>query len=130
MDKQTLNRIFLAVWVRETSAFPDLWSQSNPAVGQCLPTAWIAKEKLGGRVMQGFWQPLRLIHFWNILPSGEVLDFTSSQFQNVQIPWNKGSVKELDKTLFNEYLKAFPKTKERYQLFWERFQSIDSSKKL
>lgn len=119
-----LEETFLRVWIRETSAFPDLWSKQNPALGQCLHTAWVAKTQLGGKVIQGFWRPAGLIHFWNVLPSGCVYDFTISQFQGLFVPRQEMLVREVDSDLFGAYRRAFPGIGKRYQLFLSRFEAV------
>jgi hypothetical protein len=54
------------------------WSSELPEVGQCAVTALIVQNHFGGKIAYNE----SLDHFWNILPSGEELDFTSAQFGN------------------------------------------------
>jgi hypothetical protein len=63
-----------ASWSGETSS---IWSSSNPARGQCSPSALVAKHLLGGSLLktkvEGAW------HFYNEI-NGQVQDFTAEQF--------------------------------------------------
>lgn len=112
---------FKRVWIRETSAFPERWSPANPAYGQCLATSWVAKQYLGGQVIQAVFTDRPIVHFWNVLPSGEKYDFTDSQFQGEFIPWHNAHCEILTSELFGTYCKIFPGVADRYGLFTKRF---------
>ena len=63
-----------ASWSLESST---LWTEGNPASGQCGVTALVAQDFLGGEILK---TPYRDIwHFYNRI-DGEVVDFTKSQF--------------------------------------------------
>lgn len=124
MDINELERLFPQVWVRETSAFPDLWSMGNPAFGQCFPTAWVARRYLGGRVVQGVLKPRAMIHFWNVLPDGQRIDFTESQFQGRVPPWHASQMLDITEELFCAYCSVFKGVGERYRLFRDRFDAL------
>lgn len=121
MDIAQLEQVFRSVWIRETSAFPEEWAPTNPAYGQCFPTAWIARYYLGGTVVQGILSQPTVIHFWNVLPSGEEFDFTASQFQGDIPPWNQARCGELCSDLFAAYCTVFPNVAVRFRLFAHRF---------
>lgn len=72
-------------WDRDTSDDPKLWTQDNRALGQCAVSALVIRaiyggdiviatvlDRDGGRTPDG--------HAWNVLPSGEAVDFTFDQF--------------------------------------------------
>ena len=53
-DKQDLLFSFFAdFWSADTSYSPDLWSDSNPSLGQCVPTALLIHDLLGGEIQSG-----------------------------------------------------------------------------
>ena len=122
MLQDQLTRTFNKVWVRETSAFPDEWCKENPACGQCLPTSWIARQYLGGEVVQAVFSDRRIVHFWNVLPCGKKIDFTKSQFQGEIIPWHLAHIDVLTPKLFATYYELFPGARSRYDLFKSRFR--------
>ena len=71
-----------ASWSLETSATPDEWTASNPAMGQCEVSSFVAWEFLGGDLVQGEVYvdgEFREYHYWNRI-DGVDLDLTSSQF--------------------------------------------------
>ena len=120
--KKMLEKAFPLVWTRETSAFPNEWSKENPACGQCLPTSWIARHYLGGKVVQAVFSDRRIVHFWNVLPCGKEMDFTESQFQGEIIPWHLAHIDVLTPELFATYYELFPGARSRYDLFESRFK--------
>ena len=72
-----------AAWRADTSDTPDLWSEENPARGQCAVTAKVVQDHFGGTLMiadvlrDG--EPVEK-HCWNVLPSGDHVDLTAEQF--------------------------------------------------
>lgn len=74
-----------ASWSLETSDDPDRWSPENPALGQCAVSALIIRALYGGdiviaTVLDRDGQRTPDGHAWNVLPSGEQVDFTFDQF--------------------------------------------------
>lgn len=75
-----------ASWTRDTSDDPHLWTDENPALGQCAVSALVIRALYGGDLViatvldrEGKRTPDG--HAWNILPSGETVDFTFEQFR-------------------------------------------------
>jgi GNAT superfamily N-acetyltransferase len=72
-----------ASWSRETSDNPDEWTEDSPARGQCVGTALLVRELLGGEILladvirDGQWVER---HAWNRLTTGVAVDLTRSQF--------------------------------------------------
>tara|TARA_B100000745_G_C20127939_1_gene386407 strand:- start:1093 stop:1476 length:384 start_codon:yes stop_codon:yes gene_type:complete len=119
MDKAELASIFPKIWCRDTSAFPQTWTPENPAHGQCLATARIAQEHLGGNVVLAYVGVDQFIHFYNRLAGCERLDFTEDQFVEpaVVTPVKAMTCFELD-----EYGVFFPEIARRYNLLRLKFQ--------
>jgi hypothetical protein len=69
-----------AAWSRETTVNPANWSERNPAWGQCAVTALIVQDELGGELLRATVQGVS--HYWNLLETGEELDFTRRQFSD------------------------------------------------
>jgi len=65
-------------WSRTTSFFPEEWNQNNPARGQCLVTALVARDIFGGSIVKGLIAGEE--HYWNFLRKGGEVDFTREQF--------------------------------------------------
>lgn len=75
-----------AAWSGETCDEHDLaeWTAATPERGQCVATAWLLHDLLGGSLvlaevhradgtLQGY-------HYWNRLPGGVDVDLTATQF--------------------------------------------------
>lgn len=74
-----------ASWSMETSDDPDKWSPENPALGQCAVSALVIRALYGGdiviaTVLDRDGQRTPDGHAWNVLPSGEQVDFSFDQF--------------------------------------------------
>lgn len=74
-----------ASWSMETSDDPEGWSPENPALGQCAVSAIVIRAVYGGDIViatvldrDGERTPDG--HAWNVLPSGEQVDFSFDQF--------------------------------------------------
>lgn len=74
-----------ASWSMETSDDPASWSPENPALGQCAVSALVIRALYGGDIViatvldrHGARTPDG--HAWNVLPSGEQVDFAFDQF--------------------------------------------------
>jgi hypothetical protein len=76
-----------ASWSLDTSDDPAGWSPENPALGQCAVSALVIRALYGGDIViatvldrNGERTPDG--HAWNVLPSGEQVDFAFDQFRN------------------------------------------------
>lgn len=91
-----IEHVIRSSWSEETCdplALPG-WSPETPARGQCVVTALIVQEFLGGDLLlaavrndDGSRQGL---HYWNRLPDGTELDLTREQFaesETIQAPY-------------------------------------------
>jgi len=78
-----LERVIRRSWSIETSDDPEHWTSANPARGQCVGTALLVRELLGGEILlanvilNDEWVER---HAWNRLPTGVTVDLTRSQF--------------------------------------------------
>ena len=77
----------------DTSVAPQMWNAENPLFGHCAAAALITQDFLGGKILSSYfpeeWKE-RLgsrSHYWNVLPGGEVVDFSKSQFPD-DFPWD------------------------------------------
>lgn len=82
-----VERAIRAAWGRDTSDDPAGWSEDNRAFGQCAVSALVVRAIYGGDLViatvldrDGASTPDG--HAWNILPSGEAVDFTFDQFRD------------------------------------------------
>ena len=89
---EDVERAVRAAWgvdVCEDPADVPRWSPSNPARGQCGPTALVVHDLLGGDLVvaevrhadgspQGY-------HWWNVLPDGREVDLTREQFTEGEV---------------------------------------------
>jgi hypothetical protein len=98
-----------AGWSRETSSDPSRWSAENAAWGQCAVTALVVQDYLGGSMLRG--EVGSASHYWNVLPSGDTVDLTRSQF-------GRRPVIENIESRTRDYVLSYPETEQRYrQLF-------------
>jgi hypothetical protein len=79
-----LEKLIIQSWGPDTAALPTLWSEDNPARGQCDVTVLLVRELFGGdilcsNVLRGGMRVER--HAWNRLPSGVCIDLTRGQFK-------------------------------------------------
>ena len=78
-----------AGWARDTSDDPAYWGEDNRALGQCAVSALIIRAIYGGElviatVLDRHGNRTPDGHAWNILPSGESVDFAFDQFRDGQ----------------------------------------------
>ena len=79
-----LERAIRSSWALDTSDDPDEWTEANPARGQCVGTALVVRELLGGAILladvirDGAWVER---HAWNRLTTGVAIDLTRAQFR-------------------------------------------------
>lgn len=73
-------------WIQETSSTPKTWSEVKASRGQCVPTALVAQDYLGGNL-----QKLTTVfdgheesHYRNIIDDGSIFDATRSQYPEDQ----------------------------------------------
>lgn len=84
---EDVERALREAWARDTSDDPDGWSEANRALGQCAVSALVVRAIYGGdiviaTVLDRDGNPTPDGHAWNVLPSGEALDFTLEQFRD------------------------------------------------
>lgn len=74
-----------ASWGPDTTEEPDVWSEENPAWGNCAVTALVVRDYLGGELLIAgvVRDGVRVDrHVWNRLPSGLTVDLSRDQFRN------------------------------------------------
>lgn len=82
----TLSRLEAAIraaWGRDTTEEPDVWTDTNPAWGNCAVTALVVRDYLGGEIVVAgvVRNGVRIDrHAWNRLPSGLEVDLSRDQF--------------------------------------------------
>jgi parvulin-like peptidyl-prolyl isomerase len=94
-------------WSKKT-AYKGTWIEEKKSHGQCAVTALLVQNYLQGDIYKADVKDEKYSHFWNVLPNGEILDLTKSQFGNKNIKLiniRKQSVTELikDKDLKYRY---------------------------
>jgi len=102
-----------ASWGSDTTEEPAVWSEDNPAWGNCVVTALVVRDYLGGElVIAGVVRDGVRVdrHVWNRLPSGLDVDLSRDQFRD-------GERYEAPQ-LLTESMKAG--TDERYRVLAER----------
>ncbi|MCA0157603.1 hypothetical protein LB823_15530 [Tsukamurella sp. M9C] len=85
-----LHQALRASWGPDTCAPEDVrqWSTTNVARGQCGTSALVVHDHFGGRLVRGevHIHGERVdYHWWNLLPSGEEVDFTRAQFDTKEV---------------------------------------------
>ena len=111
-----VSKSFLAklttAWDKNTChpAYTDKWSEANPATGQCLVTALVIQDELGGDIYDC--KVGRSRHFYNVV-NGETIDLTFSQFP-------EGSKITDSRIRDRKQLLANKETKQRYELLKSR----------
>lgn len=77
MDERAVRQMLTLCWSRSSSS---LWSEDNPARGQCGVTALVVQDRFGGELLKtpvdGRW------HFYNRV-GGVRYDFTAEQFRTL-----------------------------------------------
>lgn len=124
-EKAVLLRIVLTDMVRhcneETSACKDHWSPEDPTHGHCAVFALLVQDFFGGELLRADLTGLPRYahmrsHYWNRLPDGIEVDFSSDQFRRGEdrklVP--EGQVR------IREYVLSNPDTLSRYQMLKER----------
>lgn len=67
-------------WCKETAhpSYQSKWSKDNPSYGQCLVTALVMQDIMGGEIWECKVKGKR--HYVNIGTEGGLFDYTRSQF--------------------------------------------------
>lgn len=120
----TLKRIS----AQDTSADPGGWTAENPLWGHCAVVALLAQDVFGGELVRAslkeYPEYVHLkSHFWNRLPNGEEVDFTSEQYFDMPFRDLEGEVRSRESVLES------PDTQRRYALLTERYESRMNIKK-
>ena len=70
-------------WIHETSSSPDEWSKYNPARGQCVASALVMQDYLGGDLLryEVTGKSINETHYCNLLDDGTIVDTTGSQYK-------------------------------------------------
>lgn len=115
MDLNTLEKILLKSWSKDTSYCPDKWNELNPSFGQCAITALIVNDYFGGDIV---WSEAllpngqKISHFFNMI-NGEEVDLTRSQFpKGTIVPKGAEKKKGFDST--RDYLISYENKNSRY----------------
>lgn len=101
-------------WPAETSAYPELWTEDNPALGQCVVTAMVVRGYFGGSLMHTRTELGG--HYWNKLPDGREPDLTRRQFKEefCVLPG-----RELNRKVYDKLTKFIPDLARRYRILKE-----------
>lgn len=113
----TITKTIRESWSADTTASPEEWSETTPALGQCVPSSLVAQDLLGGNLERLATERngTRETHYRNILPSGELLDISGDQYpadQAFEPAPVEGDVRE--------YVLGNENTRRRYQLLLAR----------
>jgi hypothetical protein len=109
VDTQKLEDAVRKLWSAETSFPPAERRPEDPSRGQCAATALIVQDYVGGEIMQCDVRGDHESHFYNRLPSGEILDLTNEQFSGDVVFENMRSGDR-------EKILSYPGTRVRYEL--------------
>lgn len=123
MSQYAINQIINALeksWTAETQ-YPGLkWNRENPARGQCVVSALVVQDYFGGElrrytVENGEEEK----HFVNVLPDGQVVDVTRSQYGN-EISLTESTPDLKSYKSIRQKLLADQDTSHRYQILGAR----------
>lgn len=86
LQKAQLQLALEKSWTRETSSAPDEWSGEWTSRGQCVPTALVAQDYLGGELQRlvTVFNGKEESHYRNLLPDGSIFDATRTQYPESQ----------------------------------------------
>ena len=114
MNSALVNKIKNS-WCQETAhpAYASRWSKDNPSAGQCLVTALLIQDELGGDIYDC--KVGRSRHFYNVI-NGEKIDLTFDQFP-------AGSECKDDRIRDRKSLLSNADTRQRYELLKELVNS-------
>lgn len=110
-------------WTQETSSTPNEWSEAKASRGQCVPTALVAQDYLGGDL-----QKLTTVfngheesHYRNVLDDGSIFDASRSQYPDDQ-ELRVASVALGGFGSIREKRLSEPETRRRYELLKSKVQ--------
>ena len=114
MNSALVNKIKNS-WCQETAhpAYASRWSKDNPSAGQCLVTALLIQDELGGDIYDC--KVGRSRHFYNVV-NGEKIDLTFDQFP-------AGSECKDSRIRDRKSLLSNAETRQRYELLKELVNS-------
>lgn len=124
--KEPLENVMRAAWQNDTTSSPDEWDgNTSPERGQCVPTALVVQDFLGGDIerLATVYNGTKETHYRNII-DGEVFDLTRAQYPDDQeftpapLPSNEG-----DPTI-REYVLSYQATEERYHILAQRVTQL------
>jgi hypothetical protein len=122
--RKKLDKVIQAIrasWSEETASQSDIWTEENPARGQCAVSSLIIQDYFGGqlgRVMVGDES-----HYFNILfghsdKDGIIVDITAEQFTAIKVDYSNPIFRTREYTLSNEH------TKRRYETLKARVEKL------
>ena len=115
----TLTNVIRSAWNSETTSIPDEWdAETNPARGQCVPTALVVQDYMGGQIMRvmTYVNGGRETHYRNILPDGSSMDVSGDQYPETQVFSVAPVVGSVEFTTLRDYMLSYPATRHRYEL--------------
>lgn len=118
VSKETIAKIeklLLSCWKKETAApgCQAVWTEQNPAWGQCAVTALLVQNLLGGELIRTAMDPYGS-HYYNRLPDGTEVDLTFCQFP-AETVFPPGQPAQRDYVLYSERARS-ARSEERYRL--------------
>ena len=120
INKETFLTILKQIVSSETSADPAHWSNENVLWGHCAVATLLAQDYFGGTLLRGSLEDTKYkhlrSHYWNRLPNGEEVDFTSSQYTDISIKDLQGEERPRERVL------SYPDTVRRYKILKEKFE--------
>ena len=117
VDVVVLKKVLEKSWGKDTS-YKAIWSEENKSLGQCAVTALLVQYYLQGEIYKGNIKDERYSHFWNVLPNGEVIDLTKSQFGKNDIQFVNVKNKKVNELMCNNDVKR------RYEILKNRVEHI------
>lgn len=93
LDNKEFVKILPKICDAKITKYPALWNSKNPLFGTCVPVSLVAQKLFGGKLLRANLKPFpehaknySHWHWANLLPNGEVVDFTAGQFEG-NYPW-------------------------------------------
>ncbi len=86
ITKERLLTAFEQCWTSETSSTPSEWSEAEASRGQCVSTALVAQDYLGGNLQKltTVFNGREESHYRNVLDDGTIFDASRSQYPRDQ----------------------------------------------
>lgn len=101
-------------WSHDTTSTPDEWdAETKPSRGQCVPTALVVQDYLGGSLerLATEYNGARETHYRNIAEDGSITDLTRDQY-----PAEQDFVPAPVEGDVRDYVLSNENTRRRYQL--------------